>query len=446
MQLSSLLGHTREILSRIQQSDKPADSLIDSFFRTRKYLGSHDRKFIAETTYGTLRHLRKCQTLMETALGTGAKDFSSTDRVLLCIVTYLSRIDRSHEPTDVILAPLLENDKARNSLGDFLTLLKGVELNSVDAVQDLANEYSIPDWLARKFHEQYGPEESRRLCESLNAPAPLNLRVNTLKAGVDECTGRLRSEGIETTRTKLSEVGLVVSKRTNMFRIPAFKEGYFEVQDEGSQLLGVLVDPRPVWKVLDACAGAGGKTLHMAAIMKNRGEIVASDINEFRLNELRKRARRAGAFNIRVMTTEEVQNQDRFKQAFDVVFIDAPCSGLGTLRRNPGLKWTVTEEGVKELCAKQLHIMETHASFVKEQGVMYYATCSLLREENQAVIMSFLERHPEFAGMDLTAAAGKAGLAGQVTDGFFFLYPHKEGTDGFFCGAVQRKGLESGNE
>jgi 16S rRNA (cytosine967-C5)-methyltransferase len=446
MQLSSLLGHTREILSRIQQSDRPADSLIDAFFRTKKYLGSHDRKFIAETTYGTLRHLRKCQTLVKLAAAGTEDDFSPTDKILLSVVTYLSRIEASQLPDGAVLAPLLESDKARSSLSSFLAHLNEAELNSGDDVQSLANEYSIPDWLALKFIEQYGPEESRRLCESLNTPAPLNLRANTLKAGIDECMQRLHSEGIETTRTKLSPVGLVVSKRMNMFRIPAFSDGYFEVQDEGSQLLGVLVDPRPNWKVLDACAGAGGKTLHMAAIMKNRGEIVASDINAFRLNELRKRARRAGAFNIRVLTTDEIQVQERLQQAFDVVFIDAPCSGLGTLRRNPGLKWSVTEEGVKELCAKQLHIMQTHAMFVKPQGVMYYATCSLLHEENRAVITSFLDKHPEFSPLNLTVAAGKAGLEGQVVDGCLYLYPHKEGTDGFFCGAVQRRAPESGIE
>lgn len=439
MQLSSLLGHTREILSSIQQSEKPADSLIDSFFRTRKYLGSHDRKFIAETTYGTLRHLRKCQVLVDAALAADPDGFSSGDKVLLCISVYLSRIEGSYDLHQADLAPVLESDKARNSLGSFLKLMKEIQPNAPEFSSNLGVDCSFPDWLAKRFEDQYGQEEARQMCESLNTPAPLNIRVNILKAGVDECAKRLHSEGIETTRTKLSDVGLTVSKRTNMFRIPAFKEGFFEVQDEGSQLLGILVDPRPVWKVLDACAGAGGKSLHMAAIMKNRGEIVASDINAFRLNELRKRARRAGAFNIRVHSTEEVQGQDRFRNAFDVVFIDAPCSGLGTLRRNPGLKWSVTEEGIKELSAKQLYIMESHAPFVKDQGVMYYATCSLLQEENQAVVAAFLERHPEFEPVDLTAGAAKAGLGAQVKDGFFFLFPHKEGTDGFFCGAVKRR-------
>lgn len=443
MQLSSLLGHTREILSRIQQSEKPADSLIDSFFRTRKYLGSHDRKFIAETTYGTLRHWRKCQVLVDAALGVDNDGFSSGDKVLLWLAAYLRRIEGSQALLEADLAPVLESDKARSALGAFLRLLEEVQTDTAEFRNDLGVEFSFPDWLARKLVEQYGSEEARQLCESLNTPAPLNIRVNDLKAGVDECAKRLHSEGIETTRTNLSDVGLTVSKRTNMFRIPAFKEGFFEVQDEGSQLLGILVDPRPVWKVLDACAGAGGKSLHMAAIMKNRGEIVASDINAFRLNELRKRARRAGAFNIRVLSTDEVQGQDRFRNAFDVVFIDAPCSGLGTLRRNPGLKWTVTEEGIKELSAKQLYIMESHAPFLKDQGVMYYATCSLLQEENQAVIAAFLDRHPDFESVDLTAGAAKAGLGGQVRDGFFFLYPHKEGTDGFFCGAVRRRMVDA---
>jgi 16S rRNA (cytosine967-C5)-methyltransferase len=336
------------------------------------------------------------------------------------------------------VSSLVQTDAARTALAPVLARLKDVQLPERDPLQRLAVEYSFPDWLVRRFQEQFGPEEAQRLCESLNTPAPLNLRVNALKATVEDCQKKLAHEGIETTRTKHSPVGLTAKHRANIFRLPSFRDGLFEVQDEGSQLLAVLIDPKPTWKVLDACAGAGGKTLHLAAIMKNRGEIVASDINGFRLNELRKRARRAGASNIRVMTTEEMAAQERFRQWFDVVFLDAPCSGIGTLRRNPGMKWTLKEEHIAELTTKQLHIMESHAPMVKPGGLYYYATCSLLEVENRGIISEFLHRHPEFVFEDLGSSAAKTGFPSLLKDGCLSLLPHLHGTDGFFCAALRR--------
>jgi len=440
MQLSSLLGHTQELLLLVRKSTKPADSVIDSFFRSRKYLGSHDRRFIAETTYGTLRHLRKCEEMTRAALGSGSNGLSAEDGAILSAVTYLARIDRKTPPPAKDIESLLHSAELKSSVTEFLTRLPNVTVTSQEPSEALAIEHSLPNWLVDRFVAHHGLDEARTLCESLNAPAPLNIRVNTLKTTVEQCQVKLREEGVETVRSGHSPVGLTVPKRLNIFRLPAFKDGFFEVQDEGSQLLGVLLDPKPTWKVLDACAGAGGKTLHMAAIMKNRGEIVASDVNSFRLNELRKRVRRAGAFNVRVKSTDEVQADPRLREFFDIVFLDSPCSGIGTLRRNPGLKWTIKEADLGELRTKQLHIMETHHHFVKGNGMLVYATCSLLREENEEILEEFLIRHSEFSRVDLSALAQKTGLSGFITDGYFKLFPHQQGTDGFFCGALQRIG------
>jgi len=302
---------------------------------------------------------------------------------------------------------------------------------------------SFPDWMINRFEAQFGLEETRELCNSLNHPAPLTLRVNTLKISVEECQKKLEAEGIETTRTLRSPIGLVVPKRINIFSLQSFREGLFEVQDEGSQLLPFLLDPRPTWKILDACAGAGGKSLEFAALMKNRGEVFATDVHEFRLEELRKRGKRAGAFNIRVSAAEELFTRHPWTEAyFDSVFVDAPCSGIGTIRRNPGLKWMVSESDVAELREKQLHILRSNAPYVKAGGSLVYATCSLLKEENEDVVGEFLSAHQDFSLEDMGAHAGKAGMEDVAEGSFIRLQPHRHGTDGFFCAMLVKRKAE----
>ena len=182
-----------------------------------------------------------------------------------------------------------------------------------------------------------------------------------------------------------------------MFSLPAFRAGWFEVQDEGSQLLPFLIDPKPNAKVLDVCAGAGGKTLEFAALMKNRGEIYAADINSFRLEELRKRTKRAGVQNVRIQEIQAIEDlAEQYSNFFDIVFVDAPCSGLGTIRRNPGMKWMVTEQTVIEVSEKQRSILHSSALLVKPGGRLVYATCTLLRQENENVVENLLVQHPEF--------------------------------------------------
>ena len=290
MHISSLLGHTQELLGVILKSDRPADSLIDTYFRARKYLGSHDRRFIAETTYGTLRHLRKCEYHLTTALAGINENLQNDDKIVLLIVAYLSFERKILEITPEILLTRLTSTQTKENVALLLTNLAKPPTISVESViQRIGIEYSFPDWMVERFVQQYGESEAEKICSSLNEQALLTLRVNTLKASVEQCQEELRKQGIETTRTSLSPVGLNITKRINVFSLPVFRDGWFEVQDEGSQLLPILLDPKPNAKVLDVCAGAGGKTLELAALMKNRGEIFATDINGFRLEELRKR-------------------------------------------------------------------------------------------------------------------------------------------------------------
>ena len=440
MQFSSLIGHTHEVLGIIHDSDKPADSLLDSFFRTRKYLGSHDRKFIAETTYGVLRHRSRCESLAQSVTASLPAAAKAKDGLFWVILAYLVSVERRADLDASALKLVAETtgDKTQGA-GILEKFREGSTGPAETPAGRIAQEYSFQPWMVDRLIQEYGGQEAEAICSSLNNQAPLTLRVNTLKGTVEECQAALKSEGIETVRTELSPFGLRVAKRANLFGLSAFRQGLFEVQDEGSQLVPILIDPKPTDKVLDACAGAGGKTLQLAAHMRNRGEIIASDINAFRLRELRKRSNRAGAFNIKVKSTDELKEQsDSYRGYFDIVFIDAPCSGMGTIRRNPGMKWSISEDGIKELSAKQSSILSSHAEFVAPGGLLVYATCTMVREENEDVVDRFLNEAPHFRLVDPERHTRKTGISNCTRNGHFVISPTTHGTDGFFCAVLER--------
>ena len=445
MKLSSLIGHASESLQLVLSSEKPADSVIDLFFRSRKYLGSHDRRFIAESTYGTLRHLRKCESLLRRALGDNAVGMIPEDGFLLLVVTYLLAIEQRTAIEVLELQPALKSGNLRPQLGSLLqSLSTRQDVQPVDPVERIGEEYSYQDWMIQRFLDQFGEKETMLLCEGLNGQAPLSLRVNSLKSSVEDCQEVLKQEGVATERTKLSPFGLIVPKRINIFQLQAFRDGLFEVQDEGSQLLPYLLDPKPTAKVLDACAGAGGKTLELAALMKNRGEIVAADVHSFRLDQLRKRAQRAGVFNVRIREVQDIADlAEHYTDYFDLVLIDAPCSGIGTLRRNPGMKWTVTEETIREVSEKQLHILEACVPLVKTGGRVAYATCTLFREENESVVEKFLKAHPDFVLDDPPLDRARFDFSPYSVGKYIKFSPSRDGTDGFFIAVMKKHGHQA---
>ena len=434
MQLSSLIGHTHEILTAILTTGKPADGLMDPFFRSHAYLGSRDRRFIAEQAYGLLRHLRRCQHDADY----GVRDFqgaiSTPDHLYLLLAVHLAGQSYDREQLDAALQTKIGDRGLSHFLHKFLPRI-GTAPMPYTGAERIGIQYSFPNWMVRTLIDEYGEQEAELLCAALNEPAPLQLRVNTLKTDVARCRERLAAEGVDTMPTKLSPFGLTVSKRINIFSSAAFREGWFEVQDEGSQMLPLLIDPKPSVKLLDACAGAGGKTLEFSVLMDNRGEILASDVRQFRLEELRKRARRAGAHNIRVRAVDDLHDLAAdWTGGFDVVLVDAPCSGLGTIRRNPGMKWTVTEQTVREIAEKQRSILQAASVLLAAGGVLAYATCTVLRSENEAQIEGFLAEHSDFE----RSPSPKAGEMRSRRPGEYVLLPHVHGTDGFFC-ALMRK-------
>jgi len=440
MKYSSLLGHTYEALHEFFLTAKPADAILDRFFRSHKYLGARDRRFIAETVYGVLRHLRLSREIIAQIVGNDYAGLGEEKQLRLALVAYSVVVTSGADRSESDLREFLQDTIPANVID---TVLKGLSEHRAAADKSSVGtgvRFSFPDWMVHRFTEEYGPVESERLCQALNEPAPLTIRVNLLKASRDECHSRLSKEHVNCEPTRYSPLGLQIPKRLNLFQLQSFREGYFEVQDEGSQILPLLIDPTPTAKVLDACAGAGGKSLEFAMLMKNRGEIVAADVHDRRLEELRKRSRRAGAHNIRTKVVDllEVDETD-IEPVFDIVLVDAPCSGVGTIRRNPGMKWTVTEETVREISEKQRRILANSARYVKQGGLLVYATCTLFREENEDVVNGFLDAHPGYELEDPTVRVERVQLHGSTSGRFVKLLPHIHGTDGFFCAFLRQR-------
>ncbi|MHB1048918.1 MAG: 16S rRNA (cytosine(967)-C(5))-methyltransferase RsmB [Bacteroidota bacterium] len=425
MKISSLIGHVVELFDDVSSSRKPADHLIDFFFRKRKYLGSHDRRFIAETLYASLRHKRRIEWILSPL------QLQSQRTTVFIVATLLFE---KKIPVESLLEEGLLSAEVLQKIS------AGVDMVPADdrLTNQISLTHSFPEWMVESWLGQYGKSETEKLCGILNTQAPITLRVNTLKTSVDECRNSLMKEGIDTVPAEFSPVGLHIPKRINVFQLETFRKGYFEVQDEGSQMLAMLVDPKPRSKVIDACAGGGGKSLAMAALMKNRGEIFSLDIHNFRLDELRKRIKRAGADTIRIKTVLEDESPKEFHDEADYVLVDAPCSGTGTIRRNPGMKWSVTTLMIEELRVKQAKILSNYAQCVKVNGTLVYATCSLMKEENEEVVESFLAAHPGFALRDPKEVLARYHLDTLVNNRYFQLLPHRHGTDGFFAAIMRR--------
>jgi 16S rRNA (cytosine967-C5)-methyltransferase len=406
-----------DLYDRIVASPYPADREMQAFFKERRQLGKRDRGFVAEAVYGMLRHRR----WLEWALpGAG-----TMDRLLLFFAL--------HRPDERL--PLDDRDYAR-----LREAVEEVRLRPLPEtpVESLALRYSLPEWMVRLWFARFGAEETEALCAGLNRPAPLTIRTNTLKATREALQARLKDEGHPSTPTPTNPDGLLLAKKANLFHTPAFHDGWFEVQDEGSQLVAYLLHARPGQQIVDGCAGGGGKTLHLAALMQNKGVIYAFDVTHRRLEEAKPRLRRAGVSNVRLRPIDgnRAREVKRLYGKADAVLVDAPCSGSGVLRRNPDATWKLSESSIANLNQEQYAILDAYAPLVKPGGRLVYATCSLFSEENEAVVEAFLSAHPEFTLMPASETLAAQGLAvPSQRDAYLRLAPHLHGTDGFF-GAV----------
>jgi 16S rRNA (cytosine967-C5)-methyltransferase len=298
----------------------------------------------------------------------------------------------------------------------------------------------LPDWIVARLREHYSDAEILALARSLAKPAPLDLRVNTLQAPREAVLQRLEADGIEAAPTRYSPLGVRLKEKIAINRHPMFLAGAVEVQDEGSQLLGLLVEPRRTDMVVDFCAGAGGKTLQLGAAMNSQGRLYAFDISDKRLGNLTPRLRRSGLSNVHPQRIEGENDAKvkRLRGKIDRVLVDVPCTGLGTLRRNPDLKSRQSAEGLVQLNAKQYAILEAAASMLKPGGRLVYGTCSLLREENEAIVERFLAAHAEFALVPVAEVLARQGVPVPGCDRYLALSPVRHDTDGFFAAVLQR--------
>jgi 16S rRNA (cytosine967-C5)-methyltransferase len=396
MQLSSLVGHTVEVFAKFRERPQiPADSVLRKFFHDRRYLGGRDRRFIADLYFNTVKHWRRLEALVTDAF----EDKESTASRLVAAALIVLESKSASE-----VATLFAEGKSGEKLSmAALEIIADREhevsrLTSLSDDERLAITHSYPTWFVTLLRNEY-PDSVEAILAALNQNSPLWVRANTLVSDREALRAELEKEGIATEPSEKADNALRLEKRVNTFGLKSFTRGAFEVQDEASQLVAPFAEIRKTAiKALDACAGAGGKTLHLAALMKNHGEIFATDVEAYKLEELRRRSRRAGAQNIRIVTPEEREKrlgEDKLGW-FDLVLLDAPCTGSGTLRRNPGIKWLLTEQMLEELVQKQRDILQQHAGFVKPGGKLLYATCSVLKEEGEKQVEWFVSQHPEF--------------------------------------------------
>ena len=409
------------VLADVLNQPGPADAKLGRFFRDNRKLGVKDRAFIAEAVYGVLR--RK---------------------------SLLAYLTEGEDPRKLLLAWLLRVQGM--SLRELEGSLNRQQKEWAQAIKakstadlDPAMQAELPPWLWQRLVEQYGESEALAIARSMQQPAALDLRVNLVKATREEVMQRLASENADAEPTSLSPTGIRMPQKMNIGRHPLFTEGKIEVQDEGSQLLAQLVAPRRGEMVADFCAGAGGKSLAMGALMRNTGRLYAFDVSEKRLHNLSARLKRSGLSNLhsQLISGENDSKLKRLNGKFDRVLVDAPCSGLGTLRRNPDLKWRQTPEDLNELTAKQTRIVAAAATLLKPGGRLVYATCSVLPEENDAIVDAFLAAHAGFTERSVASLLADAHIL-LDTGTRLRLRPDVHGCDGFFAAVLERK--PSGSE
>jgi 16S rRNA (cytosine967-C5)-methyltransferase len=389
----------------------PADETLSAYFRQNRSLGPQERVFVAEAAFAVLRRRRS----LEAAAGSA----QPAALVAAAAMRVLGLSARSLE--GLIDAAVAQRIRAFRA----------------EALPD-AVRADLPDWLWDRLVAERGPDEALRIAQAMLNAAPLDLRVNLARVGRDEVLARLAADGIEAAATPYSPAGVRLAGKPAVNRHPLFKDGLVEVQDEGSQILAWLLAPRRGEMIADYCAGAGGKTLALAMLMRGTGRIYAMDISAGRLAALAPRAARAGVTSVHslVLSGESDARVKRLAGKLDRVLVDAPCSGFGTLRRNPDLKWRHAPSAVSQLAAKQRAILAAASRLLKPGGRLVYATCSILREENEGIAEEFQAMQPRFRPLP----CGELLAAQRIpldTGSFLRLWPHRHGTDGFFAAAFE---------
>ncbi|MCC6535009.1 MAG: RsmB/NOP family class I SAM-dependent RNA methyltransferase [Burkholderiales bacterium] len=403
-----------EALAAALALEAPADVVLRRYFREHPKLGRRDRGFIAETTFAVLRRLRRYSALA------GTQD----PRRLFVLAAHERRVEDGRD-----LGPALSADER--------AWLAHIDAASPPATA-LGVRAELPDWVIELMQSTASADEILAIGLGMQSSAPLDLRVNTLLASRAQALAALEASGIAAEPTPYSPVGIRVRGKPALEEHPLYRSGTIEVQDEGSQLLGFLLAPRRREMVVDFCAGAGGKTLLLGALMRSEGRLYAFDVSAARIHRLRTRLARSGLSNVQpeVVAHENDARLKRLAGKIDRVLVDAPCTGFGTLRRNPDLKWRQRPEDLAVLRDKQSRILAAAARLLKPGGRLVYATCSFLGAENDAIVDAFRARHPQLVELDCAHILARQGI-GVDCGSRLRLYPHRHGTDAFFAAAFE---------
>jgi 16S rRNA (cytosine967-C5)-methyltransferase len=397
----ALIEAVADALTAVFQEGKYADKVIENLLRSNAKWGSRDRAFIAETTYDCVRWWRLLADISGRKVAT--QDFSRGDFL------------------EVIGAFLVLKDRENSDFPDFKNLKFDTLSERKLSISERKIKESIPDWLDELGVSELGEAKWTTELHALNLPNSVVLRCNTLKTTVAELQKRFTDIGFESEKTRLNTEGVLLKRRGNVFSTEMFKQGLFEVQDAGSQLIAPFLEVESGMRVVDACAGAGGKSLHLATLMNNKGTLIALDTEAWKLEELKKRARRNGVHIIETRTIETTKVIKRLYNTADRLLLDVPCSGLGVLRRNPDAKWKIQAEFLDKVRGIQTKILADYSKILKVGGKLVYATCSVLPSENELQVERFLSENPNFK------------LLAERT-----VSPATDGFDGFYMARLER--------
>ena len=488
MKILTLIAHSAQLLTIIEKNHKPADKIASEYFRSKKYIGSKERKFIAETLFTTIRNLILVKSIFNANFQSYQKQLllsnenfkSNYEHYFLLIIqvvlaTQFPADFNFYKPFELyrnlVLNPNSTNllDEIINESAEIKILDKEIiqiicdyyktlnttihnENNYENYIKFVAEKYSFPlDFLTLFLKNQKTKLSNENILEfaaEFNKPAPTCIRINLLNSTVASIINNLNENNIECEKGNLSNSCLIIKKRHQLTDLQIYKNGGIEIQDEASQLVGFCANPKQNDVILDACAGAGGKSLHLSDLQNNKGKIIATDVEFMRLKEIPKRAARCGFSSIETAICGQngkislLKNKKVISTQFDIVLVDAPCTGSGTIRRNPIKKYSITEKIINKIAEKQFEILSMYSKFVKEGGFLVYSTCSIFPQENEFVLEKFLNVNLDFVPEPISKHLEQhnVNIANLNKDDYYLtLYPFLHQTDGFFISKLKKQ-------
>jgi len=477
MKLMTIISHSAKLYSMMLRSPQPSDKLASQYFRSHKYIGSNDRKLISESVFATLR-MRQLAELC-TSLFPVSQSYKHDCLIIAAVISIIHNVDYyssifgpskilgkmlKDEDFDLneiisqslfeleVLTPEQSKSFARVVL-EKMAFLDSKIIKLLDTSDEITPEqqnlivsrYSMPLWILNEWKNCSNYQRTWKNCcqiaDSMLFPAPLCLRVNINISETASVIELLRSSGVNCSQGSISPSAVIIKQRVDLSKHQLFTNGIVEVQDEGSQVISAVLAPDKNSSVLDACAGAGGKSLHIAAIQNDSGKIIAADIELKKLKELNKRANRSGFNSIETILAKNLTKDKSLLNSFDYVLVDAPCSGSGTFRRSPILKWKINKSLVAKIARKQMRIIHEYSQFVKPGGILVYSTCSILPEENDRVVENFLAESSDFEVSPIKPRLDKLGFSTawiSNEDYSLSLTPYEHGCDGFYMARLRK--------